>query len=241
MTESGKILWDTELPAGSHWSGVLRRGVTLRLTDTQGGANVSALFYNQEEKLERYNMADTLKGQHTAFLTKGHVCHSDMGRVLCSLTDDGCGWHDTISGVSTAQIIRAKYGESSYQEAQNARHQNAYDSLINELGKYGLGRRDLVSNINFFSKVVVDELGNMRFVEGNSQAGDHVDLRFEMDCLVVLSSAPHPLDPSPEYSPKPVTLTAIHTGPAPADDLCRNACGENQRAFINTERYYLEV
>ncbi len=241
MRESGKTLWEEVLPAGAHWSGVLRRGVTLRLTDLEGGANVSALFYNQEEKLERYNMADTLKGQHTAFLTAGNVCHSDMGRVLCSVTADSCGWHDTISGVSTKAIIQAKYGVSTYQEARNARYQNGYDSLINELGKYGLGRRDLVSNINFFSKVVVDEAGNMTFVEDNSKAGDAVDLRFEMDSLVVLSTAPHPLDTAPEYSPKPVKLSAIFTGPAPADDACRKSCGENRRAFINTERYYLEV
>jgi uncharacterized protein len=241
MTELGKTLWEEEVPAGAHWSGVLRRGVTLRLTDIEGGANVSALFYNQEEKLERYNMADTLKGQHTAFLTTGNVCHSDMGRVLCSVTDDTCGWHDTICGVSSAEIIQAKYGVTTYQEARNERYQNGYDSLINELGKYGLGRRDLVSNINFFSKVVVDEAGDMRFVTGNSTAGDSVDLRFEMDCLVVLATAPHALDPSPIYSPKPVRLTAIHSGPAAADDACRNACGENQRAFITTERYYLEA
>jgi urea carboxylase-associated protein 2 len=241
MTELGNTLWQSEVPAGSHWSGVLRRGVTLRLTDIEGGANVSALFYNQEEKLERYNMADTLKGQHTAFLTSGNVCYSDMGRVLCSITGDNCGWHDTISGLSTAAIIEAKYGTSNYQEARNARYQNGYDSLLNELGKYGLGRRDLVSNINFFSKVVVDEAGAMAFVADNSQAGDHVDLRFEMDSLVVFSTAPHPLDPAPAYAPKPVRLTAIHTGPAPARDACRDACGENQRAFVNTERYYLEV
>ncbi len=241
MSETGKTLWEEVVPAGAHWSGVLRRGVTLRLTDLEGGVNVSALFYNQEEKLERYNMADTLKGQHTAFLTTGNVCHSDMGRVLCSVTADSCGWHDTISGLSTAAIIEAKYGRTTYQQQRNDRYMNAYDSLINELGKYGLGRRDLVSNINFFSKVVVDEAGNMAFVEGNSKAGDHVDLRFEMDCLVVLSTAPHPLDTAPDYRPKPVKLSAIHTGPAPADDACRNACSENQRAFINTERYYLEV
>lgn len=241
MTELGKTLWEEVVPAGAHWSGVVRRGVTLRLTDLEGGANVSALFYNQEEKLECYNMADTLKGQHTAFLTTGNVCHSDMGRVLCSVTADSCGWHDTISGVSTQAIIQAKYGVSTYQEARNERYQNGYDSLINELGKYGLGRRDLVSNINFFSKVVVDEAGDMAFVEGNSKAGDAVDLRFEMDSLVVLSTAPHPLDTAPDYSPKPVKLSAIFTGPAPADDACRNACGENRRAFSNTERYYLEV
>jgi len=241
MTEFGKTLWEEVVPAGAHWSGVVRRGVTLRLTDLEGGANVSALFYNQEEKLERYNMADTLKGQHTAFLTQGHACYSDMGRVLCSITADSCGWHDTLCGPSTAAVIHGKYGTATYQEARNERYRNGYDSLLNELGKYGLGRRDLVANINFFSKVVADEAGDMAFVEDNSRAGDHVDLRFEMASLVVLSTAPHPLDPAPHYRPRPVRLSAFHTGPAPAQDACRNACDENRRAFINTERYYLEV
>ena len=84
----GPVLWEDLIPAGCHWSGVIRRGVTLRLTDLEGGANCAALFYNFEEKTERYNMPDTLKAQHTAFLTAGHVCYSDMGRVLCSITAD---------------------------------------------------------------------------------------------------------------------------------------------------------
>ncbi len=79
----------------------------LRLTDVEGGANVAALFYNYEERLERYNMADTLKAQHTAYLTKGCVCYSDMGRVLCSITEDTCGWHDTLCGVSNAAMVAA--------------------------------------------------------------------------------------------------------------------------------------
>ena len=63
------VLWEERVPGGAHWSGVLRRGNTLRVTDIEGRANVSMLFYNYEDKLERYNMADTLKGQHTAYLT----------------------------------------------------------------------------------------------------------------------------------------------------------------------------
>ncbi len=77
----GKLLWEEHLHSGAHWSGVARRGTRLRLTDLEGGANVAALLYNYEEKLERYNMADTLKAQHTAFLTRGNVCYSDMGRI----------------------------------------------------------------------------------------------------------------------------------------------------------------
>ena len=84
------MLWEELLPGGCHWSGVLRRGNALRLTDLSGRANVSALFYNAEEKLERYNMPDTLKAQHTAHLTAGHVCYSDMGHVLSGQTGQRC-------------------------------------------------------------------------------------------------------------------------------------------------------
>src|SRR5205085_382990 len=90
------LLWEEEIPGGSHWSGVLRRGVVLRLLAQDDDANVAALFYNREQPLERYNMADTLKAQHTAHLTTGCVCYSDMGRILCSVIADTCGWHDPL-------------------------------------------------------------------------------------------------------------------------------------------------
>ena len=232
------ILWEETIPGGNHWSGVLRRGSALRLTDLEGGANVSALFYNREEKLERYNMPDTLKAQHTAFLTTGNVCYSDMGRVLCSVIADTVGWHDTICGVSDAALVAKKYGTANFQSHRNDMFRNGKDGLLVELGKWGLGKHDLVANVNFFSKVTADDVGALHFQPGHSKAGDTVDLRFDMDVLVVLATAPHPLDPRKEYQPAAVKLTAWHAGLAAADDVCRNACPQNQRGFINTERFY---
>lgn len=236
---SNRLLWEVQLRGGEHWSGVARRGTKLRLTDLEGGANVSAVFYNYEERLERYNMADTLKAQHTAFLTKGCVCYSDMGRILCSITEDTCGWHDTICGVTNAAMVAAKYGPSRYQEQRNDYYKNGFDSLLNELGKYGLGKRDLVPNINFFSKVTANDAGDLEFHAGHSRAGDYVDLRFEMHTLVVLSTCQHPLDPALEYRPRPVRLTAFASAPAGPDDPCRRRCPENARGFQNTEMLYV--
>ncbi len=233
-----ELLWEEHLHGGAHWSGVARRGVKLRLTDLEGGANVAALFYHYEEKLERYNMADTLKAQHTAFLTKGNVCYSDMGRILCSITDDTCGWHDTFCGVSNAAMVAARFGKTRFQEQRNDYYKNGYDSLLNELGKYGLGKRDLVSNVNFFSKVTTDDAGDLRFHVRHSKEGSYVDLRFEMNTLVVLSTCQHPLDPSLDYEPKPVRLSAFATAPASPDDGCRTKCAENTRGFRNTEMLY---
>ena len=232
-----RLLWEEHLPGGNHWSGRLRRGTALRLTDLQGGANVSALFYNAEQPLERYSMPDTLKSQHTAFLTAGHVCQSDMGRVLCSLTADSLGWHDTWCGVSDAAMVLEKYGEKRYQQHRNAMHRNGRDNLLIELAKWGLGARDLVPGVNFFSRVVPDANGALSHVSGHSAAGSFVDLRFEMDTLVVLSSAPHPLDKRADYAPADVQLSAWRADPVAADDACRLQCPQNGRAFINTERY----
>jgi len=232
------ILWEELIPGGNHWSGVLRRGNTLRLTDLESGANVSALFYNKEEKLERYNMPDTLKAQQTAFLTIGNVCYSDMGRIFCSVTADTVGWHDTICGVSDAMYIQKKYGKANFQTHRNGMLRSGKDGLLIELGKWGLGKRDLGPTVNFFSKVTADDYGLLTYQPGNSKTGDIVDLRFEMDTLVVISTSPHPLDPKKEYKPAAIKLTVKKTGDVPADDVCRNHCSQNERGFINTERYY---
>lgn len=237
LIPADRLLWEEHLPGGSHWSGRLRRGTVLRLSDLQGGANVSALLYNAEQPLERYSMPDTLKSQHTAFLTAGHVCQSDMGRVLCSITADSLGWHDTWCGVSDAAMVLAKYGEKRYQQHRNAMHRNGHDNLLIELAKWGLGVRDLMPSVNFFSKVVPDADGALSHAPGHSVAGSFVDLRFEMDTLVVLSSAPHPLDARPGYAPADVQLVAWRADPVAADDACRVQCPQNGRAFINTERY----
>ncbi len=233
------VLWEEAVRGAATWSHSLKRGRALRITDLEGGANVGALFYNQENPVERYNMADTLKAQHTAKLTTGHVLYSDMGRILCSIVADKCGWHDAIGGNSTAAGIQARFGTSSYQEQGNDCYRNGRDSFLVELGKHGLGWRDLVASVNFFSKVSVDRNGAMSFVYGNSNAGDYVELRAEMNTLVVLHTCPHPLDRSARYSPSPVHLSIRETATAGPDDPCRTACPENERGFTLTERYFL--
>jgi hypothetical protein len=233
-------LLEETLRGGQALSRRLRRNQRLALRDEEGRACVSALFYNAWDPLERYNMADTLKAQFTAFLTAGRVLYSDMGRVLCSIVADGCGWHDTISGTGDGAANRARFGEGTYQELRNGFHRNGRDNLLVELGKHGLGKRDVVANVNFFARVGVGEDGALGWVAGNSRPGATVELRFEMDTLVVLSNTPHPLDPAEGYDPPPVGL-AISAGPAAAvDDPCRLSRPENGRGFALTEAYALE-
>jgi uncharacterized protein len=239
VSMESSVLLSEVLPGGATWSHVLKRGTALRMTDMEGGANVAAYFLNFELPPERFNLPDTLKAQHTARLTKDHVLYSDMGRILCSITEDTVGWHDPIAGISNAALVEKKYGKATYQQKHNCWHQNARDGLSIELGKYGLGSRDLHATVNFFSKVTVDSDGDLHYHPGNSPAGSYVELRAEMNVLVLLNSCPHPMDPGDTYGPKPVTLS-IAKVPAPrSDDTCRMSCRENMRGFLLTEFYFL--
>ena len=233
------ILWEETIQPGASWSHVLKRATALRITDVEGGANVGGIFYNFECPVERYNMPDTLKAQHTARLTNGFVLYSDMGRILLSITGDTVGWHDPIGGTSNQQLVESKYGRSTYQEVRNDYHKNGRDSFLIELGKWGLGPRDLMANVNLFSRVGVGDDGSMSFSSGNSKAGDYVELRAEMNVLAILNTCPHPLDPSPTYQPKPVQVKIRQVAAPAADDPCRLSRPENARGFTLTERYFL--
>jgi urea carboxylase-associated protein 2 len=233
------IIHQSTLRGGAMTSLVLRRGLALRLVAGGDGANVSALFFNAAAPLERYNMPDTLKSQYTAYLAAGRVLHSDMGRALCSLTADTCGWHDTLCGVIDARRTAEKFGATSYQADRNDWHRSGRDNFLIELAKHGLGKRDLHANVNFFSKVATDDAGNLSFVEGHAKAGQYVELRAEMDTLVVLSNTPHPLAPAGAWNPPAVTLS-VRVAPAVTPrDACLTSRAENGRAFANTSSYLM--
>jgi len=233
------ILWEETLPGSSTWSHVLKRGTALRIEAMEDGCNVGGIFFNADNPSERLSLPDTLKAQHIARLTAGSVLYSDMARILCSITDDTVGWHDPLGGCSDVALVEEKYGRSTYQAARNDWHQNALDGFLIELAKYGLNSRDLMMNVNFFSKVEVHPDGSMQFVKDHAKAGSAVELRAEMNTLVILNTCQHPMDSSHVYAQRPVKLT-VKTVEAPGpDDLCRNSRPENARGFTLTERYFL--
>jgi urea carboxylase-associated protein 2 len=233
-----KLIYSDTLPAGKHWSLLLRKTTRLRLTDLEGGGNVGMLFYNPQNTLERYNAPDTLKCQHTFKLTTGHCLYSDMGRIFCSIVADTAGWHDTVCGNTTKEIVAKKWGEKTYQTHRNDWQQNGHDSFLIEGAKYGLNRRDLASNINWFSKVTVDDGGELALDANGSFAGAAVELRCEMDTLVLFHTCPHPLSTQTAYPRKPILFELLEGAKANIDDPCRLSTAENGRGFENNRLYH---
>lgn len=226
------ILIEENIRGGDYWTGIIKRGNTLRITDLKGSHGVSMLCYNADNPLERLNVADTAKIQFNAFLKKGMVLYTDMGRILFSITEDTSGYHDLLCGCSNANSVAAKYGEGDYK--------NSRTNFLKGLARWGLTKRDIMPNLNLFSRIAVEPNGKMVYVEGCEKPGSFIDLRAEMNVLVVVSNCPHVLHPNSVYNPQPIQLQ-IWKSPAPApDDLCRNANPEVVRGFINTDALFVQ-
>ncbi len=194
----GEIIEDRVVPAGGHWSAVVERGNILRIIDIEGRQAVEFLCYNAADPSERYNAADTMKIAGSIFLGAGTRLYSGLGNPIFTIVADSCGFHDTIGGCCSSESNFVRYG---VRDTPNCR-----DNFLRGLDKFGLGRKDIVANINFFMYVPVTEAGGMAIVDGRSKAGDHVDLRAEMDALAVLSNCPQIHNPANGYNPTPIRV-----------------------------------
>ncbi len=197
-TLAGKIIEDRIIPPDGHWGRVLRHGQILRIIDLEGKQAVDFLCYNAEDPTERYNAPDTMKYAGTIFLTEGHGIYSDMGRRLFTIVEDTCGRHDTIGGCCSAQSNELRYG---VKDTPNCRQ-----NFLRALAPFGLGKKDIVANLNWFMNVPVGLDGAMAIAEGLSKPGDYVDLRAEMDVLAVISNCPQTRNPCNGFNPTPIRV-----------------------------------
>ncbi len=208
-------LWEETLGLGAYAARRLPRGARLRIANLDGGACVGLVVYNAEQPSERLNAADTAKVQWNAYLGAGSVLLSDRGRTLMAVLEDTCGQHDLFCGT------------------------RARERFLVALARHELGRRDLPANLNLFRGVRVDPDGKLEPMRRDPGPGEYVVLRADLDVLVVLVNAPHPLDEGPAAGESRVRLTAWRGEPAGADDPIRLSTPERRRAYENVEDYLL--
>jgi urea carboxylase-associated protein 1 len=189
------LVYVHDLPAERPWSHVLKRGQSLRIIDSEGQQAVDALLYGLNDPTERYSAQDTLRVQGSAYVQLGSRLISNRGRVMATITADSCGRHDTSAGCCSCESNAVRFGEATkYQHA-------CRENFILELSKYGLTKRDIVANLNFFMNVPIDPSGNFTVVDGLSAPGNYVDLRAEIDVIAVLSNCPQINNPCNGFNP----------------------------------------
>lgn len=197
---TGAIIHDAIVPARAPWLHTIRAGQTLRIVDLEGNQAVDFLLYSADDDAERYSMQDTVSAQGNLFLREGTVLRSNEGRAMMTIAATSVEYHDTIGGACSCESNTLRYGHHT--KSQHACVENFLEANLTQ----GRGKRDIVSNINFFMNVPVEPDGSLGIVDGISAPGLTVDLRAEMDVIVVVSNCPQINNPCNAFNPTPVRM-----------------------------------
>ncbi|MGD0848019.1 DUF1989 domain-containing protein [Bradyrhizobium sp.] len=198
QANQGTIIRRETVAAKGRWSARLEPGQTLTLIDTRGQQAIDFLCYSAELPLDRINLPNTVKLNKSLYITKGSKIYSDLARVMMTVLDDTCGYHDTLAGCCSCEIDKVRYGVIKTESCRT--------NFIAELAKWALAPSEIVSNINFFMRVPFTAEGDVTIAEGISKAGDYVVLRAEMPVLVVISNCPQQHNPAAGFEPTPVEV-----------------------------------
>ncbi|MFS2150235.1 urea amidolyase associated protein UAAP2 [Rhizobium sp. Rhizsp42] len=191
---------DHFIPAEAPWSGIVRKGQTIRIEDSYGQQAIDTLFYRADDFSERYSNQDTMRAQGAAYVGVGTKVMSSEGNVMLRMTADSCGRHDTSAGACSCESNTVRFGHATkYLHA-------CRDNFVLEVTKHGMSKRDIVPNINFFMNVPIKPNGEMTIVDGISSPGDYVELVAEMDVLCVISNCPQINNPCNGFDPTPIRV-----------------------------------
>ncbi len=191
---------DHFIAAEAPWSGIVRKGQTIRIEDSFGQQAIDTLFYRADDFSERYSNQDTMRMQGAAYIGIGTKIMSNEGNVMLTMTADSCGRHDTSAGACSCESNTVRFGHGTkYLHA-------CRDNFVLEVSKHGMGKRDIVPNINFFMNVPIKPNGEMTIVDGISAPGDYVELVAEMDVLCVISNCPQINNPCNGFDPTPIRV-----------------------------------
>lgn len=197
---AGAVVRDEIVPARAPWLAPIKAGQTLRILDLEGNQAVDFLLYNTHDDAERYSAQDTIAAQQNIFLRTGSVLLSNEGRAMMTVLGTSVAYHDTIGGACSCESNTLRYGHHT-----KAQH-SCVDNFLNANAREGRGKRDMVSNINWFMNVPVEADGALGIVDGISAPGLHVDLRAEMDVTIVISNCPQINNPCNGFNPTPIRV-----------------------------------
>jgi urea carboxylase-associated protein 1 len=191
------------VPAGAYWMHPIKKGETLRIVDVEGNQAADTLFFSADNPTERYSATDTIREQGNVYLGVGTTILSDLCRPMLTITADTVGHHDTLGGACATESNTVRY---ALEKKTMHACRDSYLLAIAENEHFGLTKRDIAHNINFFMNVPVTPDGGLTFADGVSGPGKYVEMVAEMNVIVLISNCPQLNNPCNAYNPTPIEV-----------------------------------
>jgi urea carboxylase-associated protein 1 len=191
------------VPAGDYYMKVVKAGQTFRIVDLEGNQAADTLFYNADDTGERYSAVDTIREQGNVYLTSGTVLRSSENNAMLEIVADTCGRHDTLGGACATESNTVRYAlEKKCMHACR----DSWMLAVAENEQFGMGKRDITHNINFFMNVPITPDGGLTFEDGISAPGKYVEMKALMNVIVLISNCPQLNNPCNGYNPTPIEV-----------------------------------
>ena len=191
------------VPAGQYWIDIVRKGETFRIVDLEGNQAVDTLFFNADDPAEHYSASDTIREQGNIYLSVGTTLMSDLCRPMLTITADTVGRHDTLGGACSTESNTVRY---ALEKKSMHACRDSFLLAVAENDHFGLSKRDIAHNINFFMNVPVTPDGKLEFADGLSAPGKYVEMVAEMNVIVLISNCPQLNNPCNAYNPTPIEV-----------------------------------
>lgn len=200
---AGQAIDRTVVPAGDYYMKVVKAGQTFRIVDLEGNQAADTLFYNADDTGERYSAVDTIREQGNVYLTSGTVLRSSENNAMLEIVADTCGRHDTLGGACATESNTVRYAlEKKCMHACR----DSWMLAVAENEQFGMGKRDITHNINFFMNVPITPDGGLTFEDGISAPGKYVEMKALMNVIVLISNCPQLNNPCNGYNPTPIEV-----------------------------------
>ena len=197
------------VPAGDYLLDVVKKGETVRLVDLEGNQAADTLFFNADDPHERYSAIDTIREQGNVYISTGTTILSDLCRPMLEVTADTVGNHDTLGGACATESNTVRY---ALEKKTMHACRDSFLLAVAEHEQFGLSKRDIGHNINFFMNVPITPEGGLTFADGVSGPGKYVEMKALMNIIVLISNCPQLNNPCNDYNPTPIEVVVWGEG-----------------------------
>lgn len=157
-----------------------KKGMTVRITDLEGHQVADTWAISTRDHEEYLSAATTRMLTGRMFPELKGVFMTTCDRPILTFTrDTSPGFHDMLFA-SCCNALYARRGHKN--------HPNCRDNYFAAIERAGVSHVNIPDPVNIFQNTPPRPDGSFQYGVTMSQAGDYVELRAEMDCIVVVTA-----------------------------------------------------
>lgn len=177
MTSATKVI---DIAPASAVAFEIEEGKSVRVVSPEGLQVGDFVAFNITNLEERFSAGRTRSENGKVKISVGDRLFSNTCNPMFEITQDTCGIHDLLYPPCNRWVFQNRY--------KIPPHDGCEENLEKALSLWKITKSDIPDPFNIFENSTIDATGALKIQPPVSKAGDYVELRAKMSCLVGISS-----------------------------------------------------